>query len=229
MAYTQANKGMDLEGFWYKNQKVILTIIAVVIIAIIGVIAYKAFIQGPKNQRANEQLAVVQADFEQAAFQPTLDTAAYKAVLNGGGEGTGALGVIRNYGSTPAGNLAKFYAGAAYLHLGEFQNAVKYLKDFSTKQKQIQMMALGALGDAYSELKQNNEAIASYKKAAATFEDDAVNASEYLFRAALLSELAGQNNDAITIYKRLKDEFPNTVKGTQAEKYLNRLEVQSSN
>lgn len=229
MAYNQAKSSADLTAFWYKNQKTILTAVAIIIIAILGIIAYKAFIQGPKEDRANEQLSTVQSAFQQAAFQPTLDTAAYKAVLNGGGQGSGALGIIKSYGSTDAANLAKFYAGAAYLHIGDFQNAVKYLKDFHTDQLQIQMMAYGALGDAYSELKQNKEAIDSYKKAAATFEDDAVNASEYLFRAGLLSELAGQKNEAIAIYKKLKDEFPNTVKGTQAEKYLNRLELQPTN
>lgn len=229
MAYNQAKSSADLSAFWYKNQKTLLTILAIIIIAVLGIIAYKAFIQGPKQDRANDQLSSVQAAFQAAAFTPTLDTAAYKAVLNGNGQGGGALGIIRSYGGTPAGNLAKYYAGAAYLHIGDFQSAVKYLKDFKTEQKQIQMMAYGALGDAYSELKQNKEAVDSYKKAASTFEDDAVNASEYLFRAALLSELSGQKNDAIAIYKKLKDEFPNTVKGTQAEKYLNRLELQPAN
>ena len=229
MAYNQAKTGGDFAAFWYKNQKTVLTIVAVIIIAILGVIGYKAFIQGPKAERANEQLSIVQSDFQRAAFAPQLDTAAFKAVLNGNGQGTGALGIIKSYGGTDAGNLAKYYAGAAYLHIGDFQNAVKYLKDFKTEQKQVQMMAYGALGDAYSELKQNSEAIGSYKKAAATFEDDAVNASEYLFRAGMLSELAGQNSDAIAIYKKLKDEFPNTVKGSQAEKYLDRLELQQTN
>ena len=229
MAYNQAKTGGDLAAFWYKNQKAVLTIVAVIIIAVAGVICYKAFIQGPKEERANEQLSLVQSAFQQAAFAPDLDTAAYKAVLNGNGQGTGALGIIKNYSGTDAANLAAYYAGAAYLHTGDFQNAVKYLKDFKTSQKQVQMMAYGALGDAYSELKQNSEAIGSYKKAAETFEDDAVNASEYLFRAGLLSELAGQNKDAIAIYKKLKNEFPNTVKGSQAEKYLNRLELQQEN
>ena len=229
MAYNQAKSSAALTSFWYKNQKSILTVVAIIIIAILGVIGYKAFIQGPKEDRANEQLSTVQAAFQQAAFTPTLDTAAYKAVLDGNGTGSGALAIIKRYGGTPAGNLAKYYAGASYLHMGDFSNAIKYLKDFKTDQKQIQMMAYGALGDAYSEMKQNKEAIASYKKAASTFEDDAVNASEYLFRAALLSELSGQKNDAIAIYKKLKEDFPNTVKGTQAEKYLNRLELQTKN
>jgi tetratricopeptide (TPR) repeat protein len=73
----------------------------------------------------------------------------------------GVLYVINNYGGTKAANLAKYYAGLSYLKLGDFNNAVKYLKDFSTDAKQIQLMAYGALGDAYSELNKKDEAIAS--------------------------------------------------------------------
>ncbi len=59
------------------------------------------------------------------------------------------------------------------------------MKDFSTSSKQIQMMDYGALGDAYSELNKNDDAVNYYKKAAEEFPDDATMSSEYLFRAAL--------------------------------------------
>ncbi|MFX7878553.1 tetratricopeptide repeat protein, partial [Acinetobacter baumannii] len=108
--------------------------------------------------------------------------------LNGDGQNKGALYVIKNYGGTKAANLAHYYAGVSYLKLGDFNNAVKYLKDFSTDAKQVQLLALGCLGDAYAELNKKEEAIQAYKKAAATFEEDENNSSEYLFRAALLSE-----------------------------------------
>lgn len=229
MAYKQVRRGTDFTALWYKYQKPLITVVAVIVIAILGFIGYKQFIQGPKIERANEALSNVQAAFQAASLSPQMDTAAYKAVLEGRGTVKGALSIIRTYGGTPAGNLAKFYAGESYLHLGDFKNAVKYLKEFSTSQKQVQMMAYGSLGDAYSELKQNKEAISNYKKAATTFEDDQVNASEYLFRAGMLSELDGQTKDAVAIYTQLKDNFPNTVKGMQAEKYLNRLELQPNN
>lgn len=229
MAHNQVRTGMDFTAVWYKYQKVIITVVAIIVIVVLGIIGYKKFIQGPNIDRANAALSSVQAAFQAASMSPVTDTAAYKAVLEGSGTVKGALSVIRSYGNTPAGNLAKFYAGESYLHLGDFTNAIKYLKDFNTPQKQVQMMAYGSLGDAYSEAKQNKDAIASYKKAAATFEDDQVNASEYLFRAGMLSELDGQANDAIAIYQKLKDDFPNTVKGMQAEKYLNRLQLQPTN
>lgn len=149
-------------------------------------------------------------------------------VLNGDGQNKGALYVIKNYGGTKAANLAHYYAGVSYLKLGDFNNAVKYLKDFSTDAKQIQLLALGCLGDAYAELNKKEEAIQAYKKAAATFEEDENNSSEYLFRAALLSETTGKTKEALSLYKELKEQFPKTEKGFQADKYINRLSLEKN-
>ena len=226
MAQHQAIPENAIVAKWNKIQKPVVTILVIVVVVLAGWFGYKKFIQEPKALSANTALSGVQIAFQQAIFTPVTDTAALKAVIDGNGGSRGALYVIRNYGGTDAGNLAKYYAGETYLRLGDFNNAVKYLSDFSTSQKQIQMMAYGSLGDAYSELKKNQQAIDSYKKAAATFEDDEVNASEFLFRAALLSEVSGKAQDAIALYKELKDKFPNSVEGSQADKYLNRLAVQ---
>ena len=211
---------------WQRIQKPVLTVLLIVVIIIAIWFGYKKFVVEPRNTSANNALSAVQTAFQQATFAPTVDTATYKLVLNGSGATKGALYIIRNYGSTDAGNLAKYYAGESYLRLGDFNNAVKYLKDFSTEQKQIQMMAYGSLGDAYSELKKNTEAIDCYKKAAATFESDEIDAAQFLFRAASLSEISGKTQDAIGLYKELKDKFPNTQEGMQADKYINRLAVQ---
>ena len=88
------------------------------------------------------------------------------------------------------------------------------------------MMAYGALGDAYSELNKNEEAVSLYKKAAATFEKDEANAAEYLFRAGLKLEIMGKNAEAAEIYKQVKEKFPQTEKGFQAEKYIYRLSIE---
>jgi tetratricopeptide (TPR) repeat protein len=138
------------------------------------------------------------------------------------------LYIMNTYSGTKTANLAKFYAGVSYLHKGEFANAVKYLKDFSTDAKQIQLLAFGNLGDALSELNQKDEAIASYKKAASIFEIDEANSAEYLFRAGLLSETSGKTKEALEIYKDLKAKFPKTDKGFQADKYIYRLSIEKS-
>ncbi len=207
------------ETTWKKLQKPVLSIIAAVVIIGGGWVAYQEFVMKPKEEKAAEALYKAEQYF--AADSSRL-------VLNGDGQSKGVLNVISNFGGTKAANLAHYYAGISYLKLGEFENAVKHLKDFSTDAKQIQLLAYGCLGDAYSELKKNDEAIAAYKKAAATFEKDENNSSEYLFRAALLLETTGKTKEALELYKEIKAKYPKTDKGFQADKYIYRLNIEKN-
>ncbi len=89
-------------------------------------------------------------------------------------------------------------------------------------------MAYGCLGDAYSEQGKKSDAIEAYKKAATTFEKDEANSSEYLFGAAMLSEINGNTKEALEQYKQLKEKFPRTDKGFQADKYIYRLSIEKN-
>ena len=208
-----------VQGFWHKFQNPLLIAIAVIVIGGGGWYGYQEYVVKPKEDKAADALYRAQLYF-------SVDSS--RLVLNGDGQSRGALYVINNFSGTKAANLAKYYAGISYLHLGEFANAVKYLKDFSTDAKQIQLLAYGNLGDAYSELNKKEEALASYKKAATAFETDESNSAEYLFRAALLEETSGKTKEAIELYKELKDKFPKTEKGYQADKYIYSLTVEKN-
>jgi len=203
-----------------KNSKTVLIALVAIVAVVGGWFGYTNYILKPKEEKAADAIAKVQDYFRMDSVN---------LVLNGDGQSKGALYIINTYSGTKSANLAKFYAGVSYLHKGEFANAVKYLKDFSTEAKQIQLLALGNLGDAYSELNQKDEAIATYKKAAATFETDEANSAEYLFRAGLLSETSGKTKEALEIYKELKAKFPKTDKGFQADKYIYRLSIEKAN
>ncbi len=197
--------------------KPLATIAIILILIIVGWFGYQNWIVKPKETKAQGAIAVAQQYFAADSF---------RLALNGNGANKGFLSIIKSYDGTKTGKLAHYYAGICYLQTGDFNNAVKQLNDFSTESKPIQMQALGALGDAYSELKQNDKAIDSYKKASATFEDDQANASEYLFRAALLSEIGGKSKEAVDLYKSVKEKFPNTARGAQADKYIYRLSIE---
>ncbi|MCX6298409.1 MAG: tetratricopeptide repeat protein [Bacteroidetes bacterium] len=219
-AYTEEHdSAVKLLHFWQKNQKTIYTLVIALIVIGGGWFGYTSYILKPKEDKAADAIAQVQMYFR-------VDSS--NLVLNGDGQNKGALYIINNYGGTKTANLAKFYAGVSYLHLGDFNNAVKYLKDFSTSAKQIQLLALGNLGDAYAELNQKDDAIATYKKAGTIFENDEANSAEYLFRAALLSETIGKTKEALEIYKDLKTKYPKTDKGFQADKYIYRLSVEKN-
>ncbi len=208
-----------MQGFWDKFQKPILIGLAVIILGAGGWYGYNEYMLKPKEEKASEALYKAQEYF--SADSSNL-------VLNGDGQSKGVLFVIKNYSGTKAANLAKYYAGVSYLKLGDFNNAVKYLKDFSTRASQIQLLAYGCLGDAYSELNKKEEAIENYKKAARVFQKDENNSAEYLFRAALLEETNGKPKEALELYKELKDKFPKTDKGFQADKYIYRLSVEKN-
>ena len=204
-------------GFWEKNSKKIITVSFAVIVVVGGYLGYKNLIQLPKEQKANEELFAAENNFRKDSFN---------LALNGTGSTPGFLKVISKYSGTNAANLAHYYAGASYLQMGEFQKAVDQLSDFSAKgAKQIEAKAEGLLGDAYAELKKNDDAIAHYKNAGTIFEEDQAISSEYLFRGAMLSEMTGKTDQAIELYQILKDKYPRTDKGFIVDKYLARLGI----
>ncbi len=207
---------VKMQGFWERFQKPILIGLVVLIVGVGGWYGYNEYILKPKEEKAAEALFKAQQFF-------AMDSS--NLVLNGDGQSKGVLYVMKTYSGTHAANLSKYYAGVSYLKLGDFNNAVKYLKDFSTTAKQIQLLAYGCLGDAYSELNNKEEAVANYKKAAAAFDKDEANSAEYLFRAALLQESTGKTQEAVALYEELKEKFPKTEKGFQADKYINRLSL----
>jgi len=204
-------------GFWENNSKKIITISVAIIVVVGGYLGYKNLIQLPKEQKANEELFAAENNFRKDSFN---------LALNGSGSTPGLLKVISKYSGTKAANLAHYYAGASYLQMGEYQKAVDQLSDFSANgAKQVEAKAEGLLGDAYAELKKNDDAIAHYKNAGTIFGEDQAISSEYLFRGAMLSEMTGKTDQAIELYQILKDKYPRTDKGFIVDKYLARLGI----
>jgi hypothetical protein len=205
------------KDFWSQYGKILIIASVAVIVLAGGYLGYKYLYQQPNEVKA--------ADYSYKAEEYYREDSA-RLALNGDGLNPGFLKVISRYGGTEKGNLAKFYAGDCYLKLGDNVNAVKYLKDFSTSSKLVQARAYKLLGDAYADQAKNSEAFDYYKKAAGYFEDDNVNTPEYLFLAAYFADKVMKNSsEAISLYKKLKEKYPSTEKGLEADKYLAQLGV----
>ncbi|MEN9952411.1 MAG: hypothetical protein RLZZ520_679 [Bacteroidota bacterium] len=204
-------------GFWNAYGKKLAIGIAAVLVAVGGYWAYGNFVQQPKEIKANEDIFAAENLFRKDSFA---------LALNGTAGTPGFLKIIDKHSGTQAANLAHLYAGESHLQLGEFQKAIDQLTAFNAGgAKQIEAKVEGMLGDAYAELKKNDVAIEHYRKAGTLFADDQAISSEYLFRGALLSEISGKNDQAIELYKMLKDKYPRTDKGFVVDKYLARLGV----
>ncbi len=214
---TSNSSESNANGFWSKYSKTIIGVAAALVILVGGYFAYVNFIQLPKQEKASEEMFTAEKYFR---------TDSFNLALNGNASSAGFLKIIKKYDGTPAANLARLYSGESYLHIGEFQKAIDMIEDFNAgNAKQVAAKAEGLLGDAYAELKKNEEAITHYKKAATIFEEDQAISSEYLFRGALLSEIIGKNDQAIEMYQQLKAKYPRTEKGFVVDKYLARLGV----
>ena len=190
--------------------------LALVLILVLGYVGYKQYILDPKEKQASEAMFRAEEYFRADSI---------RLALNGDAVNAGFTKIISRYSGTKAADLSAFYAGSCYLKLGDFNNAVKYLKDYKTSAAQVQAKAYGLLGDAYSELNKKDEAAEQYKKAGTYFDQDEVISPEYLFRAGYLYESMGKSQDAITMYQLIKSKYPGSPRGFDIDRYLARLGV----
>ena len=205
------------KDFWSRYNRQITIIATIIILAGGGWLIYKYYFKEPNEQKATDAIYKAEEYYRMDSLQKA---------LNGDGLNPGLLRVISKYGGTEAGNLAHFYAGDIYLKMGDYTKAVKHLKDFKSSAKQIQARAYKLLGDAYAESGKNQDALDYYKKAAHHYEDDQENSSEYLFLAAYFADrVMKKTKEATELFKELKEKYPRTEKGVNADKYLAQLGV----
>jgi tetratricopeptide (TPR) repeat protein len=222
---TEADIVEKARGFWQNYQKPITYIGSLIIILFAGWLIYKYMVVMPKQEKADKVVFVTQKYFTE--FTHATDSSKIllaTKVLNGDGVNPGALKIINHYSGTPAANLCEYYAGACYLQLGQFEKAIKFLKDFDANgATQIESHALGMMGDASAELNKNSDALDYYKKAANVNPKDEFTSSEFLFRAALFAQSTGKTKDAIELFKKIKTDYPLTEKAAGIDRYLAKL------
>lgn len=218
-------------GFWENYSRPIIYLGSAIILIIAGWFGYKYFIKIPKERKGNAAIFMAESLFDKMAGTG-FNKDSSVIVLNGGDlEGnkvTGLLSVIKNFGSTNAGNRARYMAGATYLNIKEYDKAVKYLKDFeSNGAYQVESKADILLGHACAEQNKTDEALSYYKKAAGVNEKDDVITADALLLAASYADATGKNEEAIKLYQKLKDNYPSnsTVRSGEIDKYLARLGV----
>jgi len=203
------------EQFLEKNQRQ-LTIAAILILAIVaGIFAYKKFIVEPQSEEAQEQVFVAQQYFERDSFD---------LALNGDGDFPGFLGIIDDYGSTNVAELCQYYAGISYFKLGEFENAIDYLSDFSTSDEVLSAISLGAIGDSYTELGDFEEAAKFYKKAADE-SDNKLSAPIYLLKYGRINEELKNWKEALAAYEIIKKDYKDTEEGRSIDRFITRAKM----
>jgi tetratricopeptide (TPR) repeat protein len=212
------------EAFILKNKKNIIIAVVAILAIIAGIFLYKGYVSGPREDKASTALGRGQEYFN--ADQ-------YDKALNGDGASyAGFLKIASDYSSTDAGNLANLYAGLCYANLGKWEEAVKYLDQYSpADDAMVSPAAVAALGNAYAHVNQLDKAISALKKAADMADKqcvDGVNnsiAPTFRMQAAQLVESQGNKEEALKMYQDIKKKYINSalVQSQEIDKYIQRL------
>ncbi len=203
------------QPIWDKYPNLIPYILGAVVLAVGGWWLYKSMIVAPKQKEAVSAMWHAQQQFDRDSFKLALE--------NPGGGFDGFVSIADKFSGTPAGNSANYYAGICYLQMGDFDNAIKYLEDYSPEGELLPAMKYGALGDCYSEKEDYGKALDFYEKAADATKNDLL-ATYYLKKLGMLNEYQGNKEAAVKAYERIRRDFPNqsSQDWREIEKYIYR-------
>ncbi|MEC7864113.1 MAG: tetratricopeptide repeat protein [Bacteroidota bacterium] len=202
------------EQYIEDNQKSLMIIVGAIVGIIVFFKAYQNFYIAPLEEEAQTEIYMAELYFQKDSFN---------LALNGDGQYAGFLDVADEYSSTNVGKLANYYAGMCYLHIGDYENAIEYLEDFSSDDIILSSLALGCVGDAYMELGDTDNAKNAYEDAVANSNNE-FTAPRYMMKLAMLHELNGDYPDALELYKTIQADFKASREASGIEKYIARAE-----
>ncbi len=203
------------EQFIENNQKIITTIVLVIVILVGAYLLFTRYYLRPMENEAQGQMFRAEQYFERDSFN---------LALNGDGNYLGFLDIIEEYGITESANLAHYYAGISYLQLGQYDNAIEHLEEFDVNDKIIEPQKYGALGNSYLEKGNTEKALDLYQEAIEA-DDNAFTRPLYMSKAAFVHELQGEYQEAIELYREIKRKFPESTQSEEADKNIARLKV----
>lgn len=198
------------EEFIQKNQKTLIIIVAAIVVVVLAIFGLRKWYFQPREVRAAEEMFAAEQWFDQGDFDKA---------LNGDDTYRGFLGVAGSYGGTKAGNLARYYAGAAYLQQGNYDEAIHWLKKYNGKDIFTRPLAEMMMADAYMEKGESTTAAKHYLSAA-NMSDNFITAPTALFKAGMAYMATGDRAKALDCFQKVKNNYPESTEWTEIDKYI---------
>ncbi|NNE34102.1 MAG: tetratricopeptide repeat protein [Rhodothermales bacterium] len=197
------------------------TVTLAAIAAIVLIAAYFGFqyYSGQQELKAADAVAASVQAYEDGRF---------REALVGVAGSTGLVGIIDKYGSTPTGNLARFYAGDAHFRLGQYEEALEYFSDYDKSRDYLGASAYAGEAAVHESRGDFARAASLYERAADAFESE-VTTPQYLFDAAVAHEQAGDFAKSKRVLTSIKDEYPSSPAATDSELVMARVDAKAAN
>jgi tetratricopeptide (TPR) repeat protein len=203
---------ISTEQFIERHQKWIVRGVIVILLLVAAYFGYSRFIQAPHEKEALAQMASPERYFQQDSF---------RLALHGDGNALGFLDIVEQYGATPSGKLANYYAGLCYLYTGDYHAAIASFSRYAPGDMVFAHLVKANIADAYMELGDFKQAAAYYRQATASNKNE-LTGPILLMKAGLAYEKSDDYKNALAMYEKLEKEFPSSAEARDIEKFITR-------
>lgn len=196
------------------NPKVIVWSCVAVAAVVAIILIYVYAIRQPGQTAANNALG--QADMELLMGNDSIALAKYQQVAAEHGY--------------DAGNLANLNAAILLYRDGKYEEALNYLKDYSSSESIIGASAKSLEGDCYVNLKKYPEAIDCYKQAVKISDNNPHYTPAFLMKEATVLREQKDFKAEAAVYEQIVNDYPtygNEI-GVDIQKYLERAQDAAS-
>lgn len=193
------------------NKSALYIAFAAIIVVAAVTLGYIYFFRNPRIEKSFEAYNKVETE---AMGNDSVAAAQYKLVAD-------------QYDGSQAGKLAALSAAESLYNLGKYEEAVKYLKKFSSKDDVLQANADILAGDCYVNLKKYDEAIEAFTTAVRKGEGNPQIVPRALLKKAVVYDAQKKYKDALECYRLIKRDFPTFTlgNGMSVDAYIEREEA----
>ncbi|RCS27125.1 hypothetical protein DUT90_08435 [Polaribacter sp. WD7] len=202
-----------------KNSKPLFYALIGIVVIFLAYLGYNKYIVEPNETEASNELAFPRKYFDEAATAGSGVDSLLNLALEGADNKYGFLDIADTYNGTDAGNLANYYAGVSYLQLKQYDKAIAYLSKFNSDDEMLGPVALGAIGDAFADINQLEDALEYYEKAA-NKQNNEFSTPLFLYKAGQTAMLLKDYDKAEELFSKIKENYPKSDQGRNIDKFI---------
>lgn len=202
---------LSKSGQWIiKNQNMLMWCVCGILAVIVAIMLFNTYYLKPKSAEADNEIAKAVVYFAADDFE--------KALNGDEADCIGFEAIAQDYSITKPGKLAALYAGLCHYNLGNYDDAIHYLKKFNANDLNIAPAALMKTGDAYIALGETEKAIGYFQKAAKS--GNKLIAPIALKKAGFAQLEMGNKKAAHKSFASIKDNYPESQEAQDIDKYI---------
>ena len=194
----------------YQANKTAVLSVGIGIIVILGSIIGYSYYSDSQEGRAQALLAAAEQYYTEGDYTRALNGDDADLTL-------GMLQIVDNYSGTDAANLATYYASVSHFKLGQYEEALAYIKNYSTPSGILGVGSISYHANVLSQLGEHQEAAAKYERAANWDKNDSTTPFN-LLQAAKEYSKAGDDAKALAIIESIIEEYPSSAQLGDAQR-----------